>query len=42
MQNVPYHKIVGNLMYAIIAMRPNLAMAMGIVCQLIHGPQMDN
>jgi hypothetical protein len=42
MQNVPYHKIVGSLMYAIIAMRPDLAMAMGVVCQFIYGPQMDN
>ncbi len=29
-------------MYAIIAMRPDLAMAMGVVCQFIYGPQMDN
>jgi hypothetical protein len=40
--NVPYHKIVGNIMYVIVAMRPNLAMAMGVVYQFMHGPQMDN
>jgi hypothetical protein len=42
MQNVPYQKIVGSLMYVVIAIRPDLAMAMGVVCQFIHGPQIDN
>lgn len=29
-------------MYAIVAMRLDLAMDMGVVCQFIYGPQMDN
>jgi hypothetical protein len=38
MKDVPYMKLVGNLMYAMVATRPNLSNAMNIVHQFMSNP----
>jgi hypothetical protein len=38
MKSVPYAPAVGSLMYAMVAMRPDIAYAVGIVRRFMHNP----
>ena len=38
MKDIPYQSAVGSLMYAMIATRPDVAAAVGIVCRYMSNP----
>jgi ATP-binding cassette subfamily B (MDR/TAP) protein 1 len=38
MKLVPYVPAVGSLMYAMVAMRPDIAYAVGIISRFMHNP----
>ena len=38
MAKVPYHELVGKLLYLAVATRPNISYTIGVLCQLIKNP----
>lgn len=42
MESIPYARVVGSLIYAMIGSRPNLAYAVGIVSIFLSKPRMDH
>ena len=42
MSKVPYASAVGNLMYAMICIRPNIVQAMGVVSRYMSNPEKEH
>jgi len=38
MKTVPYHELVGKLLYLTVATRPDIAYTVGVLCRFVENP----